>query len=990
MLPTQKLYQTVDRTQYDALKQRHVSGLSPTYSGLPVRAKWALLMGELTRIFPNDEQTVFDFHRARLETVERAGNISLADCLSYFEQFYFLYTTTEPCFKLNDKEKEELKRLILSGMGVACEPGKQERFELALALYRRDTNWIDGRLSQARYHVLERIAESCNVALHIGDGMSPHTIKFMKGLAEAKQLGIDREVALTDVYIIETVGITTYFETHYSRAYREFEAHAADDLAQQLLNELTEFLRGNEISMAQWDQEGLVISVDHQLELLQFFESKSFDAIMVDLRDDSDEEHLKFKKKADFIAGLQSLVRKSLLQNGYCVSLSAPNATPGAEVPSLPVWHAGVSMQDVLAFMQALESESVDVLTLLNRYEAVLLQYPKTVLRFIARKPSILSALPDACRINDLFIREVITIVNARLLVAIEERDSEKIDPLIGLLLPFLRTSYDDFSQFDNAVLNHPLVAQALVKRCGFLLKQLPESMRRNKTVVQAAIEQNGLALCFASHTLQRDADLIQRGLDKLTASFGDFGVVEVAHWTLYQARVLQIYKRYKNQLPPLIQAEFNVEVGPAFIHPDLIHARLRAIQKMQALHELYSAPFIGALKLATLAQSLTPAELLLVFQYRKDQHLSPLPYCDHLEAFRQNLVDEGCDWLSGGYLAARQRAQAVSEAAETSGAVGFLARTNHWYVALVQHHRANQLGFRTMKQFLKQVQKTIQVTFEFMWLLLKFMVFWLGVGSIYFSICCCIGFVEGFVLGVFIAAVIIPMVFAEAAFLGITSLVLLDLMFFIHIVAAISLIGAVVAILCPIVLPVLDCIGLYINLMFHEIDRIFNVSFYVDQIYRGMGDFLPVQESMQGVVIQVHALMKNIYATLVSPAAPPLPTDTLAARCERSMERLMFTEEDASANQKGALLSMLWDKIQEEGPCASEDVLKGRLNKKYEVSYQGQARQVSFFEVASTKRASSDRFLLDQPPSAFGFFSKRCATTTDSMLDCARPVMAA
>ena len=1005
MLPTQKLYQTVDRTQYDAVKQDYFSGLSTPYSGLQDPAKWAFLMGEFTRLFPDERQTVSAFQQARLNTVPTATTISLRDCLNYFEQFYFLYTTTDPLFQLNSAEKAGLKRDVLEGMnGSACDPGKQERFDLALVLYRRDTHWINGHLSQARYHVLERLAESCNIALDIGNGMSPHTIKFMKSLAEEKRLGIDREVALTDAYRINTAGITTYFATHYSAAYREFEANAADDLARSLLNECTDFLTGKTISMVEWDQEELVIPLEHHTELFAFFGNKSFNAIMDDLGGNSDDDQLRLKRKGDFFIGLQSLVRKKLLQDEYYVSLSVPNERPAADAPSLPAWHAGVSMHDVLDFKRALQSEPVDFFTLFNQYEAVIFQYPQMVLRFIATKPEILLALPGVCRIKGLFIGEVITAVNAALLAEIAAgNDHEKIKQLIGCLLTYLPTSHDDFSKFDTKVLNHPSVAVALVKRCGLLLKQMSLSTRNNPLIVGAAMEQNGLALCFASDRLQRDVGLIQSGLDKLTVSFGaveseeadnyipyptfvsailgwfysssswfnQVGAVELEEvdvLTPYQTRIADIYIRCKNQLPPFAQPEFEVDVIPAFGYPDLIHARLKAIQKMKALHVLCGAPFVGALKLATLAQNLTPTELVKVIQYREDQAFSVLPYCDHLEAFCQNLDARGCNWLEGGYEAAKQQAQAVLDAPEMD-AVGYLARTNHWYMALVQHHRAHQLEFKTMTQFLQQLQKTIKVTLEFMWLFLKFTAFCFIFFSIPLIIFLCITFFLAFFEEVFINVVLLPMVFAEAAFFGVASIALIVIIYFIHIVAVALIIGAICGMISPIVEPVFR----YIVRIGDKRDRFIT------------GEWTLLHESMQTLATQVYSLMKGIHATVFSPEAPPLPTDTLAARCERSIERLMFTKEDASANQKGALLSTLWDKVQEEEPCASEDVLKGCLNKQYEVSYQGRARQVSFFEVASTKRASSDRFQLDEPSSVFGFFSKACATTTDSMLDCTR-----
>ena len=263
-------------------------------------------------------------------------------------------------------------------------------------------------------------------------------------------------------------------------------------------------------------------------------------------------------------------------------------------------------------------------------------------------------------------------------------------------------------------------------------------------------------------------------------------------------------------------------------------------------------------------------------------------------------------------------------------------------------------------------------------------MINWKGKRALLFCMVLC-SFLYAPLIYALATVVILPMVFAEAAFFGIASIALIKLLYFIHMFAALGIIGAICEMISPIVQPVFRYIGLHLDLMFDEIDRIFSVSFYVNQIFRGTAEWTPVQESMQTVATQVYSLMKGIHATFFSPEAPPLPTDTLAARCERSIERLMFTKEDASANQKGALLSTLWDKVQEEGPCASEDVLKGCLNKQYEVSYQGRALRVSFFEVASTKRASSDRFQLDEPSSVFGFFSKACATTTDSMLDCTR-----
>lgn len=970
MLPTQKLYQTVDRTQYDEQKQRYIRALWPTYHGLDNRAKWAHLMEAFSRLFPAEGPVVLDFLQARLNTIESSNTISLANCLNYFEQFYFIYTTTDALYKLNDAEKRALKQQVLDGMGVGCETGKQERFELALASYRRDTHWIDGHLSQMRYHCLERLAEQYNQVHLIADSYSIHTNKTMKALAEAKQMGIQSEAELNDAYLTpdKIAAITAYFNTHSPAAYREFEAHAAGDLAQQLLNEFTDFLKAHAMSMTDWEQNGLLIPDALLPELSRFFDSKSFDAIMDDLRDESDETHLKFKKKADFIDGLQTLVKKKLLQNGYYVSLSALHALPvDADVPSLPTWHVGVSMQDVMAVRKALDCVSEDWADVLLQHQTVLLQYPQLVLSRVSAQIRILSVLPDALRINGLFVDAAITAVNTRLLVAMNARDADQIDRIIDSLFVFLNGSCDDLSLFSDSVLSHPLVAKALVKRNGVLLKQMPLSIRKNQGVVQDAIEQNGFALCFASNDLQKNASLIEKGLAQLERSYGTFGALEsLEPLTPYQLRITQIYNRLKKNRPDgLVLPEFNRSGESAWGHPDLILERLKAIQQMAALDALCRLDVVGPLKLALLAQHITPEDLIRAVHYRKRNRQSSLPYCEQLESFHGALVVHHCHWRQpGGYWAARLRAQAVPGVdtdLHAATPVGFLARTPDWYMALVQHHRAHSLEFKTSAQWIQSIQKIIQAALTSMWFFLKCGALILALVSL---ILC---------LSLFIVLTLYSFLFlivsAEVALFGAAF------------VASSAFFGVLNNLLAILGIPLGS--GLIDLMVLHMLEPL--VPIYALDIA-----CTQLTQSTQALATHVYAFMMSTYATIFLPAPAPLPTDTLAARCERSIERLIFTKEEASAHQKGMLLSTLWDKIQAEGPCESEDVLKGRLNKKYDLGFQGKMRSLSFVEVASIKRQQTHRFKLDepQPKSVFGFFAPVRATTTDSMLDCDRLMM--
>ena len=95
MFPTQKLYQTVDRTQYETIKQHHIHAmLGGHYASSSNQAKWQALMEQFILLMPAQRDTLEDFCQRRLQLVERDTNIPLAACISYFEQFYFLYLMT--------------------------------------------------------------------------------------------------------------------------------------------------------------------------------------------------------------------------------------------------------------------------------------------------------------------------------------------------------------------------------------------------------------------------------------------------------------------------------------------------------------------------------------------------------------------------------------------------------------------------------------------------------------------------------------------------------------------------------------------------------------------------------------------------------------------------------------------------------------------------------------------------------------------------------
>ncbi len=113
--------------------------------------------------FSNQWPEMEPFREDRLNAQLNYNVLSLQTCIHYFEQFYFIYTTNDLNYQLGNSEKNNLINLIKSAIvEIPCEPGKQERFEMALQLYRRDLNWIQNELSKYRYLILVQMQERYN------------------------------------------------------------------------------------------------------------------------------------------------------------------------------------------------------------------------------------------------------------------------------------------------------------------------------------------------------------------------------------------------------------------------------------------------------------------------------------------------------------------------------------------------------------------------------------------------------------------------------------------------------------------------------------------------------------------------------------------------------------------------------------------------------------------------------------------------------------
>ena len=128
-LQTNKFYTTPTFEDYHQAKKQHLQAINPQYDTKQTRQKWTLLMAQLTNSLslehmpPNLQVDLFktkldEFKIKREGTSNSRFNLSLTQCVNYFEEFSFLYNTQDPRYKLTDAAKKDLLQSIYAAMGV--------------------------------------------------------------------------------------------------------------------------------------------------------------------------------------------------------------------------------------------------------------------------------------------------------------------------------------------------------------------------------------------------------------------------------------------------------------------------------------------------------------------------------------------------------------------------------------------------------------------------------------------------------------------------------------------------------------------------------------------------------------------------------------------------------------------------------------------------------------------------------------------------------
>ena len=107
----------MDKAHYETSKNMALAAIENDYNNKPIVKKWQQIFDLFTTCATKQNRTeqfsklLTDFKKDRIDTHTRdpegknSNNLTLAACVNYFENFYYLLTTTDN-FKIDQSQQE--------------------------------------------------------------------------------------------------------------------------------------------------------------------------------------------------------------------------------------------------------------------------------------------------------------------------------------------------------------------------------------------------------------------------------------------------------------------------------------------------------------------------------------------------------------------------------------------------------------------------------------------------------------------------------------------------------------------------------------------------------------------------------------------------------------------------------------------------------------------------------------------------------------------
>ncbi|NDH08814.1 MAG: hypothetical protein EBY16_04235 [Gammaproteobacteria bacterium] len=673
-IPTNKYYNIPTYEEYHQTKKQHLQAIDPQYDTKNPSEKWTLLIAKLTdSLSPKHMplgmqvrtfQTSLDrFKTKRVNTSNSRFNLSLTQCVNYFEEFNFLYNTTDARYKLTDDAKKDLLKSIHAAFGV-CETGLNTDLYSALQSHQKEHDWIQNELVKARCETLHQLQTQYGSS-------DVHVYNKLVQLANNAQLGIPQKEEILDAHagiMVDSTKLTAFFNQHYPALFATYEKQIEDSLTNHYLSEFTKMLG---ICSADWEAGPVTIPFINTRDITgsmnAYFQGVPTDDILYALGELTDDcAQYTLKSKQDVAKIIKGLVAKKLIADEYLVSLDQVTKDRAAH-QNLRL-KKGVVVDELINLHDVLQQNNPEqIQDKLQQNVVILMSYPELVISLIDSNPAILSSIPRWLRADTRFVDSSLVVLNQLLCNAIDENNEDAIRTLTAQVLNLIQSEYGYLQQLSEPVFKNPLVAAMLVEKNGLLFAYLDDELQKNAELRSQFKGQDRFGAYHSETELSSGSDMIR--------------------WAHFKAQQ-SLPNEYKNE-PGLALHIENIT----------LHQSMANFLRIKAFIALLTPSALTQREVFACVNDLNPDLLLKVIDYRKRKQLPPLPFFNNdktgkeLEKFNQELsVELTPDW-SQDYLSIKRRAceqenfACIRDPFAMKNAVTFLSKTDNWFAGFNQYH---------------------------------------------------------------------------------------------------------------------------------------------------------------------------------------------------------------------------------------------------------------------------------------------------------------
>jgi hypothetical protein len=697
-IQTNKFYTIPAYEDYHLAKNAYLQAMNSQYNAKQTEAKWAIIINQLINSLnqqhmPNGEQIAVFQQRLTAFKTTREGtsvslfNLSLTQCVNYFEEFTFLYNTTDPRYKLTDAAKIDLLKSINEAMGL-CETGLNGRLYTALQAHQKENDWIQNELVKARCETLRMLHNQFG-------SQDVHTYNMLVQMANKAQLGIPKKEEILDIHesMVDSAKLEAYFNKNYPALFATYEKEIKDNLTNHYLSELATTLG---VDSADWAAGTVTLPFVKTTDI-----SGSITAYFQDLDPNNDilyqmgdlsanyKEYI-LKSQRDVAKIIKDLVAEKLIADKYLVTLD--NIAENRRAYTDLRLKKGVVLDELIKLHQALKLEDAQqVQDKLQQNPRILMSYPDLVISQIQDNPRILSSVPRWLKADTRFVDSSMVILNQLLCDAISENNEDKICNLTTQVLNLIQSEYGYVQQLSNPVLNNQRVAAMLVEKNSLLFGYLDESLQNNQQFQPHVSLQEPLGV-YADHTITTRSDMIR-------------AAYVIAHTN-------HLPNEYKNE-PGLAALEANT---PS-------HQLTANFLRIKAFIALLKPGAITQCELFAHVNHLNPALLLKVISYRKTKNLPPLRFFDNDKTYK-NLNNFNLELTTGlapdwsqDYLSIKRRAceqenfAFIGNPYALKNAVTFLSKTDNWFAGFNQYHVYQSSNERLWARLAEMMHALLLVT---------------------------------------------------------------------------------------------------------------------------------------------------------------------------------------------------------------------------------------------------------------------------------------